>query len=127
MYICVFIKVTTPTYIYTNVHTLSLHAALPIPVITIRTVLSANAADTLTEPGLASRRSMATGTVGASALAITVVAPNSPREMAKAKPAATRSEEQTFGTTVTNEHHVCSRQLDKKTKQNNNKYISITL
>ncbi len=64
---------------------------------TISTVLSANAWPMLSAPGRPSSRSIATGTVGASARAITIVAPNSPTEMAKAKPAATSRARRTSG------------------------------
>ena len=51
----------------------------------------------LSAPGWPSSRSMATGSVGASARAITVVAPNSPSEIANANPADTRTARSTRG------------------------------
>ena len=78
-----------------------------LAVSTIRTVLNAKACPVFRGPGRPSSRAMVTGTVGASARAITVVAPNSPSEIANANPAATSTARRTRGRSMAS--HVRAR------------------
>lgn len=63
----------------------------------ISTVLSAIAWPWLSSPARPRKRATATGRVGLSGRAMKTVAPNSPRDTAKAKPAATSSARRTSG------------------------------